>query len=398
MSVQNDVWIVTRREFRTQFLKKANLISMVVMAVLAVVGILGFHFFLGDDEPDKVGFPSDEAASVYVQVAETQGMEIEPVTITKNEALRILSGDNKDDDPELTMFVDTEAEPVQMYYGKNLPTQLSAVLSNVASQQILAQELTAEGVDLNAYQQAVSNAQPEIISAQPDVHEGRGERMFAAMLVLIALFVIIMTGGNMIAMGVMEEKSSRIIEILLATVKPSTMIVGKTVGAVGSVLLTYVLIAIPPLVTAKVIGLGRDLPFPLGSTLIIAFAWLLVGVAMYSLLYAAAGSLVERQEDLGSAIMPLMALLFAPYIVAFSLMASNPESVILTVLSYFPLTAPLAMPVRYALDVTTLPMVVLSLVIAVATIPLLVWVCGRIYRGAILRTGGRVKLKDAFKG
>ena len=204
----------------------------------------------------------------------------------------------------------------------------------------------------------------QALTASPtlEILEPSAESGFLAYLIAIAFGVVFMmsaiTFGTTIAQSVVEETQTRIVEILLATV--SALLLGE-----------------------------------LGT----AFIWFGVlfafGFVLLAALYAALASLVSRQEDIGSVTGPVMMLVMMPYI-AVIVFYNNPTA--LAIMSYIPFSAPVGMPMRMYLGTAEWWEPLVSIAILSVSIAI-VWVLGaRIYSGSILRTGPRVKLRDAVKG
>ena len=125
--------------------------------------------------------------------------------------------------------------------------------------------------------------------------------------------------------------------------------------------------------------------------------WFLLGYAAYSLAFAAVASLVSRQEDVAAAVTPVLMLLIIGYVIGVSTLPSHPDSGFVATLSLIPVFAPTLMPVRLALGVVPAWQAVVSLAGIIAAIPLLLWLAARIYRNAVLRSGARVRLRDAWR-
>jgi ABC-2 type transport system permease protein len=210
---------------------------------------------------------------------------------------------------------------------------------------------------------------------------------------LILIFVMLSQYNTWTLIGVLEEKSSRVIEVLLATVRPIQLLTGKVLG-IGLVAFAQAsLIVVFALALAKSVGsdlLHGTAPVEIVSTL----AWLLLGYGFYCWVYAAAGSLAQRQDQVQSLAFPLSLPIIFGYIMALTAVGSGSPSTLFKVLAYLPPTAPFAMPVLVGLDAVTwwefLASVLISLVCTVGVARL----ATSIYRRAILRTGTRVKLRE----
>jgi len=196
---------------------------------------------------------------------------------------------------------------------------------------------------------------------------------------------------------VVEEKSSRIVEILLTTIRPWQLMVGKVlgIGAVGFAQLVVVVVA------GVLTGLATDAyTFPssiAGGAAFWAVTWFLLGYLTYALVFAALGALVSRQEDVGSVTAPAIMFIVLPYLVGISVLPADPTNEFAAVLSLIPLFSPMLMPMRIALGVAPAWEIALSIALSVTLIVVLVWLAGRIYSNAVLRTGSRVRFRDAFR-
>ncbi|UOQ56791.1 ABC transporter permease [Leucobacter allii] len=240
----------------------------------------------------------------------------------------------------------------------------------------------------------------QALSAAPTVEllAPTTDNPFLAYLIAIAFGIVFMmsaiTFGTTIAQSVVEEKQTRIVEILLATVSARTMLAGKILG--NSILALAQVVAIAALASVGMLATGQDILLgELGTALIwfgILFAF---GFVLLAALYAALATLVSRQEDVASAVSPVMWLVMIPYI-AIIVFNDNPQA--LAIMSYIPFSAPVGMPMRLYLGTAEWWEPVLSLGILVVAIAIVLWIGARIYEHSILRTGGRVKLADAIRG
>lgn len=210
----------------------------------------------------------------------------------------------------------------------------------------------------------------------------------------LVFFMTAMTFGMTIAQSVVEEKQTRIVEILLAAIPARAILAGKVIGnsllAFGQVVL-YALVA---LVGMQVNNQRVNLD-GLGMPILWFVVLFMIGFVMIAALYAAAAALVSRQEDLGSVSAPIMMLIMLPYF-AIIIFSNNPLA--LQIMSYFPFSAPIAVPMRIYLGQTSLWENLLSVGILVATTALVIWFAARVYERSILRTGKAVKWSEALRG
>lgn len=214
-----------------------------------------------------------------------------------------------------------------------------------------------------------------------------------ALLGVILIFIILTQYLTWTLMGVMEEKASRVVEVLLATVRPIQLLAGKVIGIGVVALAQAAALVVFALLLAKAVGssiVQGSTPLVVVATL----AWLVLGYAFYSWLYAAAGSLAERQDQVQSLALPLSAPMVFGYIVSLIGVGSGNVSLLVKVLAYLPPTAPFAMPTLVGAGAATWWEYLLSAAISVGCTVLVARLAARVYRSAVLQTGGRVRLRQ----
>jgi len=223
----------------------------------------------------------------------------------------------------------------------------------------------------------------------------KGQQVGTSIIGLILVFVLLSQYSAWILIGVAEEKSSRVVEVLLATVRTIHLLAGKVLGIGTAALAQAGLIVIFALLLAKAVGsnvLKGTAPIELASSLL----WLVLGYAFYCWVYAAAGSLTERQSQLQSLSFPLSLPMLVGYIISITTAASGNASSFFKVLAYLPPTAPFAMPVLVGLGQATWWEFVLSAAISLVATVGVARVAAGIYQRAILRTGRGVKLREVL--
>jgi ABC-2 type transport system permease protein len=270
---------------------------------------------------------------------------------------------------------------------------LRTVLNDQARQQVLTQYLTQHGLPPSGVEDQLNFSVG--VSELSPVNAARIEQIVIGLLVAGTLYVTLVIYGQLVAAGVIEEKSNRIVEILLATVRPWQLMLGKIIGIGLIALVQVVLVAGVALVLAASTKLV-SIPTLSVDVVISGVVWFVLGYLIYALLFAAAGSMVSRQEDVSSVALPVILVLVAAWILALTVAAPDPGSVGTTVLSFIPLFSPVIMPVRIAAGVAPFWQVAISVVLVIGTIFLLAAIAGRIYRNSVLRVGGRVKFSDAL--
>ncbi|GAA1762791.1 ABC transporter permease [Agromyces humatus] len=210
----------------------------------------------------------------------------------------------------------------------------------------------------------------------------------------IVFFMSALTFGTTIAQSVVEEKQTRVVEILLSTVTARALLTGKVIGnsllAFGQILAIAALAILGLVLTGQRVLLGG-----LGSSVIWFIVFFAIGFVMLAALFAATAAMVSRAEDIGSVTTPVTMLVMIPY---FLVIFFNDNPTVLAIMSYVPFSAPVGMPMRVFLGTAEWWEPFVSLAILLATTALAVLIGERIYRNSLLKTGARVPLGEALRG
>jgi ABC-2 type transport system permease protein len=212
---------------------------------------------------------------------------------------------------------------------------------------------------------------------------------------MILLYFAVVLFGQFVMLGVVEEKSSRVVEVVLSRVLPYRLLAGKVIGIGSLAVVQIVALGVSVFVAARLAGSIDD--FSLDPSLLVSIVgWFLVGFAFFAVLYAALGATVTRQEDVQSvALLPLVLVLPAYFI---AIVAGNdPNALLVRVTSLVPPLSPFVMPVRAAGADVPAWEVGLSVVLLLAATYGMIRLAGRIYTGAILSIGQKVSLRDAWR-
>ncbi|HZC71247.1 MAG TPA: ABC transporter permease [Jatrophihabitans sp.] len=271
-------------------------------------------------------------------------------------------------------------------------TQTSELARAVA--QLLGVGKAVRAAGLTAAQQAeLAAARPLPITGLEPSRTTTAARSTAT-FGLIVLFILLSQYLSWTLIGVMEEKSSRVVEVLLSTIRPLHLLAGKVIG-IGVVVFAQAAVAAGfALLLARAVGsdlLHGAAPLVLLSTVL----WLVLGYAFYSWLYAAAGSMAERQDQVQSLAVPLVLPLVAAYVISLTVLSSGGAPPLYAeILAYLPPTAPFAMTALVGLDAVTWWQFTLSAVATAASVAVVAFLAAGVYRRAILRTGRRVQFRE----
>lgn len=218
------------------------------------------------------------------------------------------------------------------------------------------------------------------------------ERAAVGFGVGIALYLALTFAGSAIATAVAVEKATRISEVLLAVLRPSQILVG-TVVAVGAATLAQLLVLVVPLGVAVRLG-EVGLPPVASGDLALGVVWFLLGFALYAFLFAASAALVDKVTEASSAVAPVTTLLVIGYMLGIIVVMGDPLSGWSTLISMFPLSAPLTMPIRWAGGEVPVWQLVTAMTLTAATALLLVYAGSAVYQRALVITGHRVRWRE----
>jgi len=213
---------------------------------------------------------------------------------------------------------------------------------------------------------------------------------------VVLLFISIFTFGYWVLSGVIEEKQSRVVEVILSTVNPRDLLVGKVLG-IGVLGLGQLLVMVVTAVVGAQLTGRFELPATTGPAIAMVLLWFAIGYALYSTMFAVLGALASRMEDASNATMPVSLLATASYIVGLLVVPTDPDGLIARVATFFPPSAPMIVPLRTTFGAIEIWEAALAAVIAIAATWALFVLGGRVYSGAVLRTSGRTRLRDAWR-
>lgn len=399
--MRGPILTVARREFMTRMVTKSNIISLAVMVgAIIAFGIVGKILVPDEIEPEPLRLGLDPAVSELATHLEAAPAGADAgVTVEElDEAAARAELADPDSDPRLEAWVSGEVSAPTVVFEKDPDAEVLAIVEQAARAATTARAVADMGGDPAALESALAGVAVTVDQVvEPETEIDPGQMIVSVVVVSLLLFALI-GSGSMIAMGVVEEKTSRVVEILLSTIRPGQLLAGKILG-IGA----YGLFQIAVLggaATGVVAGLGvfPDLEINLGLTFLLTVVWFLLGFGVFALLFGGFAALVSRQEDIGSVTTPLMFALFVPFYVSFFLVPAQPDSTLTKVLSQIPFFAPFMMPTRAAVGSLEAWEMPLALLLTALTIPVLVWISARVYRRAVLHTGGRMKLSEALRG
>ncbi|MGY0070488.1 ABC transporter permease [Streptomyces sp. QTS137] len=383
------VGLVARREISSRMRTKSFVLS--TLGLLLGLGAYALIIVVAQDGPTRVGVEREASAlrPVLAAVAEERGgFEFVPVEGDRTDRLlrdgelsAVLGGGAGE---QLTLSVEHEADE-----------DLLAVIQAAAAEERATRELERAGVDPVEFRQRVASATVEVDALDPS--ENSAAEQFALILASTGLlYFFFVFYGIMLAQGVVEEKTSRVVELLLSTIRPWQLLAGKLIGVAVVGLTQLVLLGGAAVALAQ--GTGTvTLPTAMGGTLVTLGVWFLLGFFLFAAMLAAAAARVSRQEDLQGVAQPVMLLITTPFVLGIALLSKNAHDPLIEWLSLVPPLSPILMPARMLLGIAPVWQIALSLALAAAALAAMTRVAGRMYANSVLRSGSRVPLAEALR-
>ena len=391
MSSISQTWEIARRDFVQRAKSKVFLISTVTIVFLVLsVGPL-IATATGNDPPQEIGVVGDLEAD-FESAARGAAAEFD-LEVRFTEFGSVGEGEEalRNRDVRVVLTPDRELiwreEPSQV-----LTAIVSSAVQSIERNQIIA-ELGLTPEESEALLVPAPLAGRSLETPDPETEP----RRIAAMGGSILLYAAILMFGQFVMLGVLEEKSNRVVEVVLSRVRPHQILVGKVFGIGLLGLAQLVVLSVSVVLMLNFIDInGVDLAgIGTGMFAWIVF-WFVLGYAFFSVLYATMGALISRQEDAQSVGFIPVILMLPGYF--FSLIAaSDPEVLMVRLFSFIPPMSTMVMPIRAS--VTDVPVweIALSIALILAATYGMVRFGARVYRGAVLQIGAKVRIRDAWK-
>lgn len=399
MSGLGTLWQVSLREITERARSKAYLLTT-GLTVLIVLGLIVLPDLFGSSTTERtigsVGSGNEVIVSTAVDLGNANDEPGEPPSIAletvpyddREEALAALESGEVD-----AVLVDGEemiVENIGGFGGSAFVGGLQRAAGTVQIQNIIEEEGQAAA---DIIEILTSDPLQTTTLTERDAEESES-RTVVAYFGLLLLYLAVLLYGTWILTGVTEEKSNRVVEVLLSSVRPWQILGGKILG-IGILALAQLLGTIAVAVIALRVTGAFDLPpIEIGAVLNLLL-WFVVGFLIFAVLFGAAGSLVSRMEDANTIAMPMSMTAVVGFFVSITAL-NDPDGIVAVIFTFIPVTSPFVVPVRTALAAIPVWEYIVALVIALVAIGVLTGIAGRIYAGGLLRYGGRVKLREAW--
>ena len=416
------VWAVIRREFVERVRSKWFLISTVLGPLFMIgVTVLPGLLMSRSGKVNHITLVSDSAGAfaqrLDAQLARSGRFTVQQLVVPAGRLAPVL--DSLSDavrgetlDGFLTVTAATVASGMAEYRGRNVSSLGDMQVLRAALQQsVVTERLSRRGVDPAVVQEAQQGV--DLRTQRITKHGATGESgmvtFFLGYGVGIVLYMIILIYGINVMRSVLEEKQTRIIEVLVSSLRPFQLMLGKVVGVGAVGLFQFAIWGVTgwAVVHYRVAILGAfhvsaeqlsafPMPSISGTLLAVVAAYFLLGFLLYSAMFAVVGASVTADSEAQQAQQPVMMLLVFSLIVSFAAL-NDPGGQMAVITSMVPFSSPIIMPVRVATSDVPAAQLTMSLLISAATSLVVVWLSARVYRIGILMYGKRPNLKELWR-
>ncbi|WP_046745955.1 ABC transporter permease [Kordia zhangzhouensis] len=432
----NHLPLIIKREYLTKVRNKSFII-MTFLSPLIFIGLIMLITYLTQLNNNK-----ERTVSIVDETGTISQVFTQETDEESNTKFTLLTGISLDDAKKQVqeteqyglLYIQNSSTPEEIakqikFYSEDSPSQkFISHLEQVLSKKLTDETLIGNGVDIALVQDSQTNVNiaQETFSGERTSKLINYSKLGFGLAAGYLLFMFIIIYGNMIMRSVIEEKTNRIIEVIISSVKPVQLLMGKIIGTSlagvtqflmwvilgGVMLIIFSMVfgvdlsgmqtpqqellaqGVDPNIQAQIAGVFQSLP--LANLVIAFFVFFIGGYLLYSSLYAAIGAAVDNETDTQQFMMPIiMPLVLAVYVGGFTVL-EDPHGVVATVFSYIPLTSPVVMLMRIPFGVPIWQQL-LSVVILYISFSGTVWFASKIYRVGILMYGKKPSYKEIFK-
>ncbi len=427
------ILIIIQREFLTRIQKKSFILLTILMPfIIAAVAVAPLLLASIKDDTQHTVMLVDKTLKYAPLFEDNESYHF----VTAPEVLPEFREEDANVKAVILISEDLVENPnaLKMYSSEEVPADLQRLTEDILSEKVRADKLASYNVE--GLEEIIASAEVNI-SAQTvkwtddggETSSNSGIALGVGFLFTFMIYMFVMSYGGMVMQGVMEEKTNRIMEIIVSSVKPFQLMMGKIIGialvgfvqiAIWGVMLTAILTAVAFLVGTPEVAtpptmMGGDAAMqtvvaeaqagnpvteilgalPIVELLIMFVLYFIGGYLLYASFFAAVGASINAQEDSSQFMMPvILIMIFGLYAALYG--AENPDGPLAFYASIFPLTSPIVMMVRIPFGVP-LWQELLSLALLYASAIFIVWMSGRIYRVGILMYGKKPTVKEILK-
>jgi ABC-2 type transport system permease protein len=412
------IWLIIKREYLVRVRKKAFIV-MTIVGPLLMAALMIVPTYLANETQELRTIAIEEDGFEFTnQIEDTDFLHFSKIP---TEEATLLKNDFSESNYYALLYI--ERDHFTLYSNQQISLTVSKAIENQLEQIIEHQKLKAAGIDLTILSEAQStvNITTKIITEDGSTTNSKAEAsMGIGFICGILIYMFIFMYGTMVMRGVIEEKTSRIVEVIISSVKPFQLMMGKILGValVGLtqfalwILLTIAIASVAELMFMDASSMTSELNSTQQSILLselsnltgginlmqifVSFIfYFLAGYLMYSSLFAAVGSAVDAEADTQQFVLPITIPLILAFILIQPIM-ENPDGPLAFWMSIIPFTSPVIMMVRLPFGVANWELA-LSMAVLILSFVLTTYLAGKIYRTGILMYGKKPSYKELWK-
>mgnify|MGYP003956093737 CR=1 FL=1 len=412
------IWLIIQREYLVRVRKRSFIVMTIVWPLLMVALMIIPAYLATESQEERIIAISDQNNEITKQLEDTEYLHFTIIPNSEVEKFKL----NFSESPYYAILC-CNNDSCTLYSDQQISLTVSSPIKNQIEQIIQHKKLKQFGIDLKILEDANTHVRiiTKIISEDGESINSKAEiSMGIGFICGILIYVFIFMYGTMVMRGVIEEKTSRIIEVIISSVKPFQLMMGKILGValVGLtqfilwILLTLIISTIAEFVFLDPSSMASEINLKNESLILSEIAnltgginliqifscfmfYFLAGYLMYSALFAAVGSAVDAEADTQQFILPITIPLILSFILIQPIM-ENPDGVLAFWMSIIPFTSPVIMMVRLPFGVTNLE-IALSMAILITSFILITSLAAKIYRVGILMYGKKATYKELWK-
>jgi ABC-2 type transport system permease protein len=388
------VWLVARREILERGRSRGFILSVAFTTLIVVGSFIVPAILFGDESATKVGIVNPAPAALPATIESTAQRFDQKVEISTYPNAAAADAALADGEVDVVVAMPADmAGPGEIRFNKETDQGIAQIVSSATIGLRVQAVLGASNVDQAAL--AAAQQPPSVSALEPQTEEDEARFLVAnigAVLILVGIFSF----GFTVLTGVVEEKQSRVVEVVLSTVRARDLLMGKVlgIGVLGLLqLIVFVLAALVAALATEQLVLPATTPGTIGLLVV----WFVLGYLLYSTALGFLGALASRMEEASNASTPVTMIAIISYFVAIFAVIEDPDGTVATITTFLPPSAPFVVPLRAAFDAIPAWQIALSVLVTLAGIWVLFVIGARVYAGAVLQTEARMKLRDAWR-
>ena len=388
------IWLVARREILERGRSRGFLLSVAFTTLIVVGSFVIPAIVFGGDNPTKVGIVEPSPAGLQASIEQSADRFDHKVVVSTYPNAAAADEALTNGGAEIIIEMPADLSGPGEIRVKRQPDQATAQVIAAATVALRVQNVLGGS---NVDQQALADAQrpPDTKSLQAQTEQDQAKFLVAnigAVLILVGIFSF----GFSVLTGVVEEKQSRVVEVVLSTVRARDLLMGKVLG-IGVLGILQLAVFITAALVAALVTNRLVLPTTTPGTVALLAMWFVLGYLLYSTTLGFMGALASRQEEASNASTPVTMVAMISYFVAIFAVIDDPDGLVANIATFFPPSAPFVVPLRAAFDAIPLWQIGVAAVLTIIGIYILFTIGARVYAGAVLQFGGRIKLRDAWR-